>query len=99
MTTRKQHEDAVDFDVWFCLINALEGDGGLAQAAAQLFDLYHNHTAAWGRLKGSLDRKQIKPLQRLLLDQLLAASQANTLEEVGARIEEIHTIHARAFWP
>ncbi len=58
-------------------------------AMALLWDLYHYQVDAWARLKSSLDRRQITPIQRMLLDQLLSLSQLASLEEVAVRFGEL----------
>jgi len=70
------------------VINELREDA-LAEAAYDLFTLYHHDLDAWAFLKGTLGERFLTPQQLVLVEYLFQASRVGSLEELAANVKEI----------
>ena len=75
-------------EYYFVALREQLKEKALAEAVVDLNYLYRKEIGTWALLKGSLDKRGLKPQQRLLLDVLFEASTADTLAKAAARLKE-----------
>ena len=70
------------------VVNELREDA-LAEAAYDLYRLYHEDLDAWAYLKGTLVTRMLTPQQLILVEQLFLASRVGSIEELAANVRDI----------
>lgn len=61
----------------------------LAEAAYDLFTLYHHELDVWAYLKGTLGERLLTPQQLVLIEHLFLASRVGSLEGLAANVKDI----------
>ena len=73
----------------FLVLKQQLAEKAFSEAVVDLNYLYRRDVEAWALLKGSLDQRDLKPQQRLIVDNLFEVSTAGTLDELAERSKEL----------